>query len=144
MKRVLLVVPAFALAFAAAAVSDDTKSKLPPLDSKEWKKLDSGLEIWDVQEGKGTAVAKGATVKVRYTGWLTDGKVFDSAENKEPVEFPLGNLIKAWQEGIPGMKPGGVRRLKVPPKLGYGDRKTGPIPPNSTLVFEIELVSSKE
>jgi FKBP-type peptidyl-prolyl cis-trans isomerase len=117
------------------------------VDAKEWKKLDSGVEIWDVKEGKGDAVKAGATVVIHYTGWLTDEKAtkFDSSlDTGKKVTFPLGNLIKGWQEGIPGMKPGGVRRLKIPPALGYGARGAGrAIPPNATLIFEIELFETK-
>ncbi|WP_162673704.1 FKBP-type peptidyl-prolyl cis-trans isomerase [Gemmata massiliana] len=119
---------------------------MPKLDATEWKKTKSGLEIWEVKEGKGEAVKEGATVVVHYTGWLTDekGTKFDSSLGRgEPAQFQLGSLIKGWQEGIPGMKPGGVRRLKVPAELGYGARGAGPIPPNATLVFEIELFESK-
>ncbi|MBP3958698.1 FKBP-type peptidyl-prolyl cis-trans isomerase [Gemmata sp. G18] len=122
------------------------KHLMPKLDAKEWKKTKSGLEIWDVKEGKGEEVKPGATVVVHYTGWLTDEKntKFDSSLDRgEKAEFPLGSLVKGWQEGVPGMKPGGVRRLKVPAELGYGARGTGPIPPNATLVFEIELFESK-
>ncbi len=133
--------------FAALAAGDDKKKpERPPLDSKEWKKQESGLEIWDVKEGKGEATKKGATVVIHYTGWLTDKDAtkFDSSLDRgEKAEFPLGNLIKGWQEGIPGMKPGGVRRLKIPAALAYGDRDRGKIPANSTLVFEIELFEAK-
>jgi len=130
--------------FAACGFAED-KPKLPPLDSKEWKKNKSGLEIWDVKDGKGTAAVAGGKVKVHYTGWLTNGDIFDSSVlRKEPIEFPLDGLIKGWQEGIPGMKPGGVRRLKIPPELAYGDKDKGKIPANSTLVFEIELLSTEE
>ena len=115
---------------------------LPPTDAKEWKKTDSGLEIWDVKEGTGDATAKGATVTIHYTGWTLDGKVFDSSVKRgTPATFPLTSLIKGWQEGIPGMKAGGVRRLKIPGNLAYGERggAGGKIPPNATLVFEIDL-----
>jgi FKBP-type peptidyl-prolyl cis-trans isomerase len=138
---------AAALALAPLACGDDTKAPArPPLDSKEWKKHKSGVEIWDVKEGKGEAVKPGATVVIHYTGWLTDdkGTKFDSSVDRgEKAEFPLGNLIKGWQEGIPGMKPGGVRRLKIPADLGYGEKARGKIPANSTLVFEIELFEAK-
>ena len=114
---------------------------LPALDAKEWKKQDSGLEIWDVKEGTGDATVKGATVTIHYTGWTVDGKIFDSSVKRgTPATFPLPNLIKGWQEGIPGMKPGGVRRLKIPYDLAYGEAGRPPsIPAKATLVFEIEL-----
>jgi FKBP-type peptidyl-prolyl cis-trans isomerase len=117
------------------------KPTLPKLDAPEWKKLDSGLEIWDAKEGEGEAVKKGGTVTVHYTGWLTTGKEFDSSVGGKPISFPLGNVIRGWQEGIPGMKPGGVRRLKIPSDLAYGKRGAGSdIPPDSVLVFEVQLV----
>jgi len=144
MRRVSFLTLVAVAAFAATGSTED-KPKLPPLDAKEWKKTDSGLEIWDVKEGKGNAAVAKGKVKVHYTGWLTNGDIFDSSVvRKEPIEFPLDNLIKGWQEGIPGMKIGGVRRLKIPPALGYGDQKKGTIPANSTLVFEIELLAAEE
>src|SRR5690349_1248965 len=115
----LLTAFALAASFAVApfAAGEDKKGpERPALDSKEWKKQKSGLEIWDVKEGKGEAAKPGATVVIHYTGWLTDEKAtkFDSSVDRgEKAEFPLGRLIKGWQEGIPGMKPGGVRRLKI-------------------------------
>ena len=145
----LMTICALAAAFAVApfAAGEDKKLERPKLDAKEWKKLDSGIEVWDVKEGKGEAVKKDATVVIHYTGWLTDDKAtkFDSSLDRgEKAEFPLGRLIKGWQEGIPGMKPGGVRRLKIPAELGYGAKGAGDvIPPNATLVFEIELFESK-
>ena len=145
--RLVLSLALFA-GFAALATGEDDKKKpeRPPLDSKEWKKQESGLEIWDVKEGKGEATKKGATVVIHYTGWLTDKDAtkFDSSLDRGvKAEFPLESLIKGWQEGIPGMKPGGVRRLKIPAALAYGDREKGGIPANSTLVFEIELFEAK-
>ena len=116
--------------------------KLPALDAAEWKKQPSGLEVWDVKVGDGDPVAKSATVTIHYTGWLTTGEVFDSSVQRgKMATFPLDRLIKGWQEGIPGMKPGGVRRLKIPAALGYGDTDKAKIPAGSTLVFEIELAS---
>ena len=149
MKMRTLSVFALAAAFAVApfaAGEDKKKPERPPLDSKEWKKTDSGLEIWDVKVGKGDAVKPGATVVIHYTGWLTDEKAtkFDSSVDRgKKAEFPLDKLIKGWQEGIPGMKPGGVRRLKIPAALAYGDADKGGIPANSVLVFEIELFEGK-
>jgi len=120
------------------------KLKRPPLDSKEWKKQGKdGLEVWDEIEGKGDAVKPGAEVKVHYTGWLTDKDetIFDSSvKRNEPIEFSLEGVIKGWQDGVPGMKPGGSRVLKIPAKLAYGDRAVGKIPAGSTLVFRIELL----
>jgi FKBP-type peptidyl-prolyl cis-trans isomerase len=145
LMRILIIALVAAAAFAATGKTDDNKPSMPALDSKEWKKNTSGLEIWDVKEGKGAAAAAGAKVKVHYTGWLTNGEIFDSSVvRKEPIEFGLDGLIKGWQEGIPGMKIGGVRRLKIPPALAYGDKVKGSIPANSTLVFEIELLATEE
>jgi FKBP-type peptidyl-prolyl cis-trans isomerase FkpA len=148
--RLFLTLALFA-GFAALATGDDDKKKpvRPPLDSKEWKKHESGVEIWDVKEGKGEAATKKSTIVIHYTGWLTDAKAtkFDSSVDRdEKITFPLKTLIKGWQEGIPGMKPGGVRRLRIPGALAYGERGTpdGAIPPNATLVFEIELFEVKE
>jgi len=123
------------------------KGERPDLAAKSWKKQESGLEIWDAKEGKGEAVKPGATVTVHYTGWLTDDKAtkFDSSVDRgEPATFPLNGVIKGWGEGLPGMKPGGVRLLKIPAKLAYGDRGAGgKIPPGVTLVFEVELIEAK-
>ena len=120
------------------------KLKRPDLKAKEWKKQDSGLEIWDEKVGEGEAVPKGAKVKVHYTGWLTDDKetIFDSSVKRdEPIEFGLDQVIKGWQEGIPGMKPGGMRLLKIPSELAYGKRGAGrDVPPDATLIFRVELL----
>ena len=119
---------------------------LPPLDAKEWTKRPNGLQVWDVKEGTGAEAKPAGTVKVHYTGWLTDGKVFDSSKKRnEPIEFPLTGVIKGWGDGVPGMKVGGVRRLVIPPELGYGKRGApGAIPPDATLVFEIELLDVRK
>jgi len=133
---------------AGFAAAEDKELKLPDLKSKEWKELKDGdgLKIWDVKVGKGDAVPAKATVKVHYTGWLTDGTIFDSSvQRKEPIEFGLDQVIKGWTNGVPGMKPGGVRRLYIPWKLAYGERAAGggKIPAKSDLVFEIELLEVK-
>lgn len=145
--RAVTAVFVFTLAVVAATAADDKKLVRPALDAKEWKKRESGLEVWDVKEGKGDPVKAGATVTVHYAGWLTDDKatLFDSSYTRgEPATFPLDRVIPGWTEGIPGMKPGGIRRLKIPAKLAYGNREVGGvIPANSTLVFEVELIESK-
>ena len=119
--------------------------EMPQVEAAEWKKLPSGLEIWDAKDGSGDAVKPGGTVTVHYTGWLTDGTKFDSSVDRgQPISFPLSGVIQGWQEGIPGMKPGGVRRLKIPANLGYGARGAGrAIPPNATLIFDVELIKAQ-
>ncbi len=105
---------------------------------------DSGLKYEDLTEGTGQEATQGVTVSVHYTGWLTDGQKFDSSKDRnEPFSFPLGagHVIRGWDEGVQGMKVGGVRKLTIPPQLGYGVRGAGGvIPPNATLVFEVELL----
>ena len=104
----------------------------------------SGLKYTDVKVGSGTEATAGKTVDVHYTGWLLDGKKFDSSKDRgQPFNFPLGGgaVIKGWDEGVAGMKVGGTRILMIPPELGYGARGAGGvIPPNATLKFEVELL----
>jgi FKBP-type peptidyl-prolyl cis-trans isomerase FkpA len=108
------------------------------------KITDSGLKYEDLNEGEGAAAAAGSTVTVHYTGWLTDGTKFDSSlDRNSPFSFPLGGgrVIRGWDEGVAGMKIGGRRKLTIPPQLGYGAAGAGGvIPPNATLVFEVELL----
>tara|TARA_B110001452_G_scaffold143214_1_gene119102 strand:- start:398 stop:928 length:531 start_codon:yes stop_codon:yes gene_type:complete len=107
----------------------------------------SGLRYADEKIGEGEAAAAGVVVAVHYTGRLENGKVFDSSlPRRAPIEFVLGSgqVIKGWDEGIAGMKPGGKRQLIIPAALGYGARGAGGlIPPNATLLFECELVAIK-
>ncbi|HJU03972.1 MAG TPA: FKBP-type peptidyl-prolyl cis-trans isomerase [Nitrospiraceae bacterium] len=107
--------------------------------------MPSGLTYEDTKVGTGPAAQSGQTVSVHYTGWLTSGKKFDSSKDRnEPFDFPLGmgSVIKGWDEGVQGMQVGGVRKLTIPPALGYGARGAGGvIPPNATLVFEVELLT---
>ncbi|MDD5297194.1 MAG: FKBP-type peptidyl-prolyl cis-trans isomerase [Rhodocyclaceae bacterium] len=104
----------------------------------------SGLVIEDVTTGQGDLAKSGQYVSVHYTGWLENGKKFDSSKDRdEPFQFPLGmgHVIRGWDEGVQGMQPGGVRKLTIPAELGYGARGAGGvIPPNATLVFEVELL----
>jgi peptidyl-prolyl cis-trans isomerase A (cyclophilin A) len=110
-------------------------------------KTASGLEYIEVEAGTGDQAQAGKTVSVHYTGKFQDGKVFDSSVSRgEPITFPLGqgSVIKGWDEGIALMKVGGKAQLVIPPDLGYGERGAGGvIPPNATLVFDVELVDVK-
>jgi peptidylprolyl isomerase len=131
----------------AAASDDDAgmSDTIPPLDGEGWKTLPSGVRYLDVKEGEGDPCPAGATVTIHYTGWTTDGTMFDSSRTTgEPTTFGLDRLIKGWQDGIPGMKPGGVRRLEIPYQHAYGESGRPPkIPPKATLVFEIKMIAWK-
>jgi FKBP-type peptidyl-prolyl cis-trans isomerase len=104
----------------------------------------SALIIEDLTVGEGAEAVAGEEVTVHYTGWLTNGSKFDSSKDRyQPFSFPLGagHVIKGWDQGVIGMKVGGKRKLTIPPELGYGARGAGGvIPPNATLVFEVELL----
>jgi peptidylprolyl isomerase len=104
------------------------------------------LKIEDIKVGEGREVKSGDTVVIHYKGTLTDGTKFDSSYDRgEPFETQIGvgQVIKGWDLGVVGMKIGGKRKLTIPPSLGYGEQSAGSIPPNSTLIFELELIDIK-
>jgi peptidylprolyl isomerase len=106
----------------------------------------AGLKSTDEVVGTGTEAVTGKTVSVHYTGTLQDGTKFDSSRDRnQPFEFRLGQgeVIKGWDQGVVGMKVGGKRKLVIPPDLGYGSQDKGTIPPNSTLLFDVELLEVK-
>ena len=133
----------FLLAFVVAGLSlfasgQQKKQGPPPVEGKPTVNAD-GLKIWEVKQGTGAEAVAGKNATVHYTGWLTDGKMFDSGD----ITFRLGagQVIKGWDEGVERMKVGGQRRLEIPPSLGYGSRGAGGvIPPNATLIFDVELL----
>jgi FKBP-type peptidyl-prolyl cis-trans isomerase FkpA len=108
------------------------------------KITDSGLKYEDLAAGEGETAVAGSQVSVHYTGWLQEGEKFDSSlDRNQPFQFTLGKgmVIRGWDEGVAGMKVGGKRRLTIPSQLGYGSRGAGGvIPPNATLVFDVELL----
>ncbi|HEV2953441.1 MAG TPA: FKBP-type peptidyl-prolyl cis-trans isomerase [Candidatus Dormibacteraeota bacterium] len=107
--------------------------------------LPSGVQYVDLKVGTGEEAIGGADVTVQYTGWLTDGTQFDTSRQSGRTPFELtigqGSVIPGWDEGLPGMKVGGKRKLIIPPAMGYGSQAQGPIPANATLVFDIELLT---
>jgi peptidylprolyl isomerase len=117
------------------------------VDEAQYTTTPSGLKYYDFVVGAGAAAVAGKTAVVQYTGWLSDGKKFDSSLDRgEPFPFPLGagRVIKGWDEGVAGMRVGGRRQLVIPPGLGYGQQGAGGvIPGGATLIFEVELVDVK-
>lgn len=127
------------------AAADATCAALTSVSPDSMRTTDSGLQILQVGEGSGAEAAVGDEVAVHYLGCLTDGTEFDASyDRNQPIRFRLGTgeVIAGWDEGVAGMRPGGVRILRIPPELGYGSRGTpgGPIPPDATLLFRVELV----
>ena len=112
--------------------------------SKDDKNMSGELIIEDIIVGQGAEAVKYSIITVNYTGWLEDGTKFDSSLNsgREPLRFTLGagQMIQGFDQGIVGMKVGGKRKLTIPPNLGYGSQDKGIIPPNSTLIFELDLL----
>ena len=132
----------------AQAPKDQPKEKAmeKPAESKEVT-TPSGLKYTDLKMGEGEEAKPGQKVDVHYTGWLTNGTKFDSSLDRgKPFSFKLGagQVIQGWDQGVAGMKVGGKRKLTIPPGLGYGSQSVGGvIPPNSTLVFDVELLGVK-
>lgn len=124
--------------------SQNTAKEPASMNDSDYVTTSSGLKYKDLTEGTGASPKSGQSVKVHYTGTLEDGTKFDSSRDRgQPFEFPigLGRVIKGWDEGVMSMKVGGRRELVIPPDLGYGARGAGGvIPPNATLIFDVELL----
>jgi FKBP-type peptidyl-prolyl cis-trans isomerase len=154
LKWILVVVAVMlcAMAFAQAGKPGTRRSARPNTTrptkvSGDPKKTASGLEYWDIKTGAGAVAETGHSVTVHYTGWLVNGKKFDSSVDAgKPFTFKLGagEVIKGWDEGVAGMKVGGKRQLRIPPALAYGDRGAADvIPAGATLVFDVQLLGVK-
>jgi FKBP-type peptidyl-prolyl cis-trans isomerase len=139
---VIVILVIAAIAYIAYSGFINKKASTPNADNT----TASGLKIEDLTVGTGQAAKAGDTISVHYTGYLADGTKFDSSlDRNQPYEFVLGtgNVIPGWDQGLVGMKVGGKRRLTIPPVLAYGAKGNGPIPPNATLTFEVELLDIK-
>jgi FKBP-type peptidyl-prolyl cis-trans isomerase len=143
-QRFVMLAVALTLITAVAVLSQQTAGPGPTRVEGRGTTTRSGLTYWDIVVGTGATAVSGRPVRVHYTGWLTDGKKFDSSVDRgQPFQFPLGGgqVIRGWDEGVAGMKVGGKRQLRIPPALGYGARGAGGvIPPNATLIFDVELL----
>ncbi len=139
--KIFLALCSAVVALAAAPAWSQNKPAARP-DNPVVRTLPSGLVIEMLREGKGARPSPASTVKVHYRGMFPNGKEFDSSFSRgEPIEFPLNGVIKCWTEGVGMMKVGGAARLTCPPAIAYGARGAGGvIPPNATLVFEVQLL----
>jgi FKBP-type peptidyl-prolyl cis-trans isomerase FkpA len=127
----------------ARSIEETTFASQLHVDLSAAKKLDSGLYLQDLTVGTGDEAVAGHKVTMRYTGWLADGTQFDSNQT-DGFQFTLGagQVITGWDQGVPGMKVGGLRKLIIPSALGYGSSGAGPIPPNANLVFDVTMIST--
>jgi FKBP-type peptidyl-prolyl cis-trans isomerase FkpA len=146
--RLTLLAPALlAPALLLAALSAQAQTDAAAAAAKEPGAVvtPSGLVFRSLQDGSGPSPAAGDTVKVNYRGTFPDGREFDSSYKRgQPIEFPLDRVIKCWTEGVQRMKVGGKARLTCPPAIAYGERGAGNVvPPNATLIFEVELLGIK-
>lgn len=133
--------PAVACPVQSPGTTSDNFSEVAHLSTAA-----GGLQTADITAGSGAAVVSGDSLTVQYTGWLPNGTVFDSSRSagRQPFTFVIGagRVIRGWDLGLIGMRVGGKRRLVIPPSLGYGARATGCIPANSTLIFDVEVLSA--
>jgi FKBP-type peptidyl-prolyl cis-trans isomerase FkpA len=143
MKRMITVAVALAFAVPALAVANDTIDKAAK--EKGAVKTASGMVYKSIKEGSGKSPNAANVVEVNYRGTLTNGKEFDSSyKRKQSIKFPLSGVIPCWTEGVQLMKVGGKAKLICPPELAYGSRGAGrDVPPNATLIFEVELLDIK-
>jgi FKBP-type peptidyl-prolyl cis-trans isomerase len=142
---IILVLTVVSVVAQTARRSATPNTNVPTKVTGDGVKTPSGLIYWDIRVGNGEVAKEGSHVRVHYTGWLTNGKKFDSSVDAgKPFDFTIGNgeVIKGWEEGVAGMRVGGKRQLRIPPDLGYGAEGTpgGPIPPNATLIFDVQLL----
>ena len=143
MKRLIIAAMAVALAVPVLAAANDTIDKAAK--EKGAVKTASGMVYKSIKDGKGKAPSASSVVEVNYRGTLPNGKEFDSSyKRKQSIKFPLSGVIPCWTEGVQKMKVGGKAKLVCPPELAYGSRGAGQdVPPNATLIFEVELLDVK-
>jgi FKBP-type peptidyl-prolyl cis-trans isomerase FkpA len=145
-SQTVAVFAALLLSAAQAALAQTDPALAKAAAEKDAVVTESGLVYHSLKEGSGASPTATQTVKVHYRGTFPDGKEFDSSYSRgQPAEFPLNRVIKCWTEGVQKMKVGGKAKLACPAAIAYGERGTpgGPIPPNATLLFEVELLAVK-